>query len=114
DEHQRAEASGILAQGILSALTVFLALLTVAWLVERGRIDVALATLCVLAVLAAFEPMAALRRGMLDWGRTQLALVRLAPRLDAETPAEADARGAPMPPAEQQTSLADIHLRGHV
>lgn len=97
DEHHRAEASGIFAQGILTTIAVFLALLAAAWLMEQGRIDVALATLCVLAVLAAFEPMAALRRGMLDWGRTQLALARLAPRLEAETTPAPSAASDPIP-----------------
>ncbi|MGE4336135.1 MAG: thiol reductant ABC exporter subunit CydC [Pigmentiphaga sp.] len=116
DEHQRAEASGLFVQGMLSTLTVFLALLAVAWLMERGRIDVALATLCVLAVLAAFEPMAALRRGMLDWGRTQLALVRLAPRLGGEAPPVPHASDTSPSPSTvgHPAPLVDIRLRGCV
>lgn len=72
-------AGAVLATG--SALTLAGTLMAVAFLVERQAISTPVAALCLLVPLAALEPFAALRRGALEWGRTALALRRIAPRL---------------------------------
>jgi ATP-binding cassette, subfamily C, bacterial CydC len=66
-------ASSVLLAGVL---------LGVAALHSQGGVSVPVAALAVLVVLAAFEPFAALRRGVVELGRTLVAVRRLAPRLE--------------------------------
>jgi ATP-binding cassette, subfamily C, bacterial CydC len=76
------------AYGVLGSLSLAGVLLVVGWLAGEGVIGAPAAALGLLIALTAVEPFAGLRRGVLDAGRTWLAIRRLAPRLrDDEAPA---------------------------
>lgn len=77
------EARASFVHGLLHTATLVGMLLAAAWLVERGQIGAPAAALLMLTALAAGEPMAALRRGALESGRTWLAARRLAPAVAA-------------------------------
>src|SRR5699024_6884323 len=68
-------AAGV--HSLAGSITLALALLSSAWLVEQEKIGVPGAVLIVLMALAALEPFTALRRGALEAGRTWLAARRL-------------------------------------
>lgn len=87
----RAEAGAGFALGAAGSLALAGTLAGVAWLVGEGRIGAPVAAFALLVALAAFEPLGALRRGALEFGRTRLAARRLAPRLAPAAPA------APLP-----------------
>lgn len=75
--------------GVLLAL----ALVAVAALGGQGMLDAPLAALLLLVALAAFDPFAALRRGVVECERALIAARRVAPRLMAATGAR-----MPQPP----------------
>ncbi|WP_367068785.1 ATP-binding cassette domain-containing protein [Oryzisolibacter sp. LB2S] len=75
----RLDISAGAAFGIAGSLTLALVLLGVGVLVDQGRIGTAGAALALLIALTAMEPFAALRRGVLEAGRTWLAARRLSP-----------------------------------
>lgn len=91
--------------GVAGSLTLALALIAVAALVQAGRLDAPGAALVLLLALGAMEPFGALRRGALDAGRSWLAARRLAAPLAAA--------GAPAPTLAppQEEGLA-LHLAG--
>lgn len=105
------EAWASFAHGLMHTATLVGVLLAAAWLVEQGRIGAPAAALLMLMALAAGEPMAALRRGALESGRTWLAARRLAPAVAAaESAPSGDA------PQVRPGAAADggIHLEGIV
>lgn len=92
-----------------SAVTLAGALLAAALLVERQVIGAPGAALCLLVPLAVLEPFAGLRRGALEWGRTALALRRIAPRLQPEAgPAPVAA-----PVVGTAIAVAEVDARHH-
>ncbi|OZA86119.1 MAG: ABC transporter ATP-binding protein, partial [Azorhizobium sp. 39-67-5] len=100
-------AGAVLATG--GALTLAGTLMAVAFLMERGTLGAPVAVLCLLVPLAALEPFAALRRGMLEWGRTALALRRIAPRLAAAP----EAKGVAAPLTDAAIRLSGVSARHH-
>lgn len=79
--------SGVAAGfSLASTLLLTATLLTVALLAKQGTIGAPAAAFALLIAFAATEPFAAMRRGVLELGRTLLAARRIAPRL---TPAAA-------------------------
>lgn len=81
NELNRLETRAGLAWGAGGALLLTGALVACAWLVDRGGMAAPVAALLVLLSLAAMEPFAALRRGVIELGRSLLAVRRIAPRL---------------------------------
>jgi ATP-binding cassette subfamily C protein CydC len=79
------EAAAGFAYGSAGTLTLVGVLLAVGLLVGDGAIGAPAAALALLVALTATEPIAALRRGALDAGRTWLAVRRLAPRMSEES-----------------------------
>ncbi|MFJ6323090.1 MULTISPECIES: thiol reductant ABC exporter subunit CydC [unclassified Rhizobium] len=86
----------VVAAGFSLASTLLLTatLLTVALLAKQGVIGAPAAALALLVAFAATEPFAAMRRGVLELGRTLLAVRRISPRLKAEAAAQTMARPA--------------------
>ncbi|HEX7435120.1 MAG TPA: ATP-binding cassette domain-containing protein, partial [Caldimonas sp.] len=84
----RIEVRAGMAHGITATLTLGAVLLAVGALVGEGAIGAPTAALALLVALTATEPLASLRRGALDAGRTWLAMRRLAPRVAATPQAE--------------------------
>ncbi|MCJ0762721.1 thiol reductant ABC exporter subunit CydC [Variovorax terrae] len=87
DALNRLEAQAGAAQGVISALTLCGALLAAGLLVGHGTIGVPGAALILLIALTAAEPLAGLRRGALELGRTLLAARRLLPNMVEAAPA---------------------------
>jgi len=77
---------------LASTLLLTATLLTVTLLAKQGMIGAPAAAFALLIAFAATEPFAAMRRGVLELGRTLLAARRIAPRLKPETAAQAMAR----------------------
>ena len=100
----RIEARAGMAHGIVATLSLVGVLLAVGGLVGEGAIGAPTAALALLVVLTATEPLASLRRGALDAGRTWLALRRLAPRVAADPPAAQHA----LPTAGLAVKLSDV------
>ncbi len=75
------EARTSFVQGLCGALALAGVLLGVGWLAEAGLLGAPVAALALLLALTAMEPFAALRRGVLEAGRSWLAARRLAPAL---------------------------------
>ncbi|MGZ9719476.1 thiol reductant ABC exporter subunit CydC [Rhizobium miluonense] len=74
--------SGVAAGFSLASTSLLTAtLLTVAFLARQGTIGAPAAAFALLIAFAATEPFAAMRRGVLELGRTLLAAKRIAPRL---------------------------------
>ncbi|MGE8941959.1 amino acid ABC transporter ATP-binding/permease protein [Leptospira interrogans] len=88
--------------GIVSALLLSTILIAMAMLVETGSISMPVAALGLLVGLALLEPFAALRRGVIELGRTLLAARRIAPRL-----AVVAAPSTAQPPAEPYAVVLD-------
>lgn len=92
------------ASGVLLAVMLVL----VAGLTQSGATSAPIAALVLLVALAAFDPFAALRRGVIEAERALIAAARLAPRLAPQaTPA-----GPSAPPPGLSVSLRDVRL-GH-
>ncbi|WGD29135.1 ATP-binding cassette domain-containing protein [Ancylobacter sp. WKF20] len=100
----RIGASFTAASGVLLAVMLVL----VAGLAQGGTIDAPIGALVLLVVLAAFDPFAALRRGVIEAERALIAATRLAPRLRPAAPPPAPAA----PPPGLAIRLADVTL-GH-
>lgn len=81
DQLNRLDSRAALTFGVLGSVLLALTLLVVGWLVSIHVIDVPVAVLAVLVALTVTEPLAALRRGALELGRTTLAARRVAPQL---------------------------------
>lgn len=71
-----------IAHGLAMTLALIGALLICAVMVQSAVLGAPMAAFALLVVLAIFEPFTALRRGAVEFGRTMLAVKRLAPRLD--------------------------------
>lgn len=91
DRLNRLDTAAAAGFGAASALLLAGSLAAAAGLVQAGIATVPQAALVVLVALALMEPFAALRRGVLDLGRTVIAARRLLPMLKP--------RPAPPPPA---------------
>ncbi|AIJ48169.1 ABC transporter ATP-binding protein [Comamonas testosteroni TK102] len=104
----QSEAAAAKAYGVVSAMTLSASVMLMAWLMEQGRINAAVAALGILLALSALEPFAALRRGAEQAGRTWLALRRLAPALMVEAEA---AESLPQPMQTMAVSLQSVRLR---
>jgi ATP-binding cassette subfamily C protein CydC len=91
DALNRMEAQATAGYGVIGSLLLAGVLLGVGALVEGGHIGLPVAVLALLLVLTATEPMAALRRGAMEWGRTRLAVRRLATRWETAEPVAAAA-----------------------
>ena len=104
----QSEAAAAQAYGAVSAITLSVSVLLMAWLMEQGRINAPVAALGILMALSAMEPFAALRRGAEQAGRTWLALRRLAPPLAAK----AEVAQKPQQPEQKlAVSLQAVRLR---
>lgn len=77
----RLETAAGVGYGVAGTLTLVAVLLGVGALAGEGVIGAPAAALALLVALTAVEPVAALRRGALDAGRTWLAVRRLGPRM---------------------------------
>lgn len=104
----QSEAAAAKAYGVVSAMTLSASVMLMAWLMEQGRINAAVAALGILLALSALEPFAALRRGAEQAGRTWLALRRLAPALMVDAEA---AESLPQPMQTMAVSLQSVRLR---
>ncbi|GGG44379.1 thiol reductant ABC exporter subunit CydC [Chelatococcus composti] len=92
---------------VAGALLLAATLVAMAWLAEQGIIDAPLAALGLLVALAAIEPFAALRRGAIEFGRTLVAVQRIAPRLSPAVQTAA----ADVPPAGVAARLDGVIVR---
>lgn len=81
DTLNRIDTVAAAALGIVGSLLLAATLLAVAGLAAGGAIGAPAAALGLLVVLGSVEPFAALRRGVVEFGRTALAAGRIAPRL---------------------------------
>lgn len=106
------------AFGVLGSIVLSLTLLTAGWLVSLEVIGVPVAVLAVLVALTAAEPLAGLRRGIIELGRTTLAARRVAPQIGGgDSPddtlsagADAMAEGSSVP-GEPALILSRLHAR---
>jgi len=80
-ELQGLEARAVLAYGALGAVVLAGVLLAAAWMVDARGMSVPAAALLVLLAVGSTEPLAGLRRGAMELGRSLLAVRRIAPRL---------------------------------
>ncbi|OVZ58650.1 MULTISPECIES: amino acid ABC transporter ATP-binding/permease protein [unclassified Pigmentiphaga] len=83
DTINRADTQGGFLQAMAGTLAMGATLAACVLLVAGSAIGAPVAALALLLVLASAEPLTPLRRGILELGRTLLAIRRLAPRLDA-------------------------------
>lgn len=81
DQLHSIDTRAALGFGLLSYILQAATLLVCGWLVVNHMITVPVAVLAVLVTLGMSEPLAALRRGALEMGRTTLAARRLNPQL---------------------------------
>ena len=81
-EMNRLEIGITLLHHLATTLTVMGFLLACALMVESVAIGAPVAAFALLVLLAIFEPFTALQRGAVEFGRTLLAVKRLAPRLE--------------------------------
>ena len=86
DQLHRLDSRAALTFGLLGHLLLALTLLVCGWLVSEQVMGVPVAVLAVLVALSMSEPLAALRRGALEMGRTTLAAQRLNPQLQDSAP----------------------------
>ena len=107
----RSEAAVTQAYGAVSAITLSVAVVLMAWLLELGSIQAPVAVLGILLALSAMEPFAALRRGAMEAGRTWLAVRRLGPTLAATADPAAEPAPVPAPPVGHAVMLRQAQLR---
>ena len=91
----RLETAAAVGYGVTGTLSLVAVLLAVGALAGQGLIGAPGAALALLVALTAVEPFAALRRGALEAGRSQLAVKRLVPRI-AKDGEEAASPAAPL------------------
>ena len=72
----------VFLQGVATTLMLVGTLLVCATLVQSLTLGIPMAAFALLVALAAFEPFIPLRRAAIEFGRTLLAVKRLAPQLD--------------------------------
>lgn len=96
------------ASGVLLAVMLVL----VAGLTQSGATSAPIAALVLLVALAAFDPFAALRRGVIEAERALIAAARLAPRLRAEPAAASTPATVATPPPGLSAALRQVSL-GH-
>lgn len=114
DQLNRLDSRAALTFGVLGSVLLALTLLVVGWLVSIHVIGVPVAVLAVLVALTVTEPLAALRRGALELGRTTLAARRLAPQLCGDQAAQSIQVCDPVssPDSTQTLVLLDnVHAR---
>lgn len=108
----RIEVRGIWAFSLAQSVGLAAALLAGGWLVQTGQAGAPVAALLVLLALAASEPFAGLRRGMLELGKTWLAARRLAQPLGhAGSQPATEAVALPPPPAELAVQARQLQYR---
>ncbi|MCK0197137.1 ATP-binding cassette domain-containing protein [Ancylobacter sp. 6x-1] len=112
DDLNRAETLMSSAFAIGGAGLLALMLVLAAHLVEADRIDAPAAALLLLVALAAFDPLGALRRGVVEFGRMLVAAGRIAPRLKPTEPEAAPA--SPGPGVAVRLTGADIAPAGAI
>nr|WP_232314079.1 ATP-binding cassette domain-containing protein [Ralstonia sp. A12] len=112
DQLNRLDVQAAVAFGALSSVIVSLTLLVAGWMVSVGVIGVPVAVLAVLVALSAIDPLAALRRGALDMGRSTLAARRVAPQLAEVEGTVATRHAAAHAPLDAPPDGAAIHLQG--
>lgn len=103
DRLNRLDSRAAVAFGLLGNVLLALTLLVSGWLVSTEVINVPVAVLAVLVALTMTEPLAALRRGALELGRTTLAARRVGPQLDADL--------QPAVPVAPQSAGDQVQLR---
>ncbi|WP_448559027.1 amino acid ABC transporter ATP-binding/permease protein [Tistrella mobilis] len=108
DRLNRLDTTAAAGFGAASALLLAGSLAAVGGLVQAGIATVPQAALVVLVALALMEPFAALRRGVLDLGRTVIAARRLLPMLKPR-PAPA-APAADPPPVPSALVIEDLRF----
>ncbi|GAB7528621.1 amino acid ABC transporter ATP-binding/permease protein [Pseudomonas sp. 3A(2025)] len=84
DQLNRLDNRAAVAFGLLGNVLLALTLLVCGWLVSINVIEVPVAVLAMLVALTMTEPLAALRRGALELGRTTLAARRVGPQLHTD------------------------------
>ena len=99
DRLNRLDTTAAAGFGAASALLLAGSLAAAGGLVQAGIATVPQAALVVLVALALMEPFAALRRGVLDLGRTVIAARRLLPMLKPRPTPAAPAADPPPPPS---------------
>ncbi|MEO7199614.1 MAG: ATP-binding cassette domain-containing protein [Dokdonella sp.] len=111
----RLDARAAVAFGVLGSVILALTVLVTGWLVSIDAISVPVAVLAILVALTASEPLAALRRGALELGRTALAARRVAPQLAvgeiAPEPPRALVGSADPPAAGVVIALQGVQVR---
>lgn len=116
DQLNRLDARAAVAFGALGSAVVSLTLLMAGWMVSVGAISVPVAVLAVLVALTATDPLAALRRGAIEMGRSTLAARRVAPQL-TEMDGPLAVQAAPVDatpqalPLEAAICLQGVHVR---
>ncbi|MGA0561445.1 thiol reductant ABC exporter subunit CydC [Ancylobacter sp. VNQ12] len=107
DALNRIETGVAAGLSVVGAVLLALALLAVAALGEAGLVTTPIAALVLLVVLAAFDPLAALRRGVVELERALIAARRVAPRLVPAPP-----RTKPVaPPPDLAARFEGVGLR---
>ncbi len=79
----RVEVAGGWAFGIFQSMTLAVALVVAAWLMQSGIVSAAGAAFTILLIWSVCEAFAAIRLGALEVGKTWVAARRLAPRLSS-------------------------------
>ncbi|WP_372501164.1 ATP-binding cassette domain-containing protein (plasmid) [Tistrella mobilis] len=108
DRLNRLDTAAAAGFGAASALLLAGSLAAASGLVQAGIATVPQAALVVLVALALMEPFAALRRGVLDLGRTVIAARRLLPMLKPEPAPPLPA--ADPPPAPSALVIEDLRF----
>lgn len=107
DRLNRIETRAGLAAGLMGAVLPPLVLVAAAALLVQDRLGAPGVALAMLTAMAATEPLAALRRGSVEFARARLAARRIGPRLTAPIRATKPA----VPPAGLAAMLEHVTLR---
>lgn len=107
-EMNRLEVTITFVHQMATVLTVGGVLLACAVMVEHMVLGASIAAFSLLVLLAVFEPFTALQRGAVEFGRTLLAVKRLAPRLKDETEDEQEAWSKTVLPDQKVLYLNDV------
>lgn len=101
----RVEVAGGWSFGIFQSMTLAIALLVAAGLMEAGIVSAAGAAFVILLIWSVCEAFAALRTGALEVGKTWVAARRLAPRMTRE---DAPTCATTQVPADSVLHLSDV------